>query len=502
MKKSALIIVFTILVLDGGFSSVLCSSPASRAASPRIVGGTEADPSSWPWMVALVYSGTPSNYSAQFCGGSLIDPKWVVTAAHCILDDYGNQVVFPEDLEVLAGAHDLATGEGERIPVKRIIIHPSFIPFTYDNDIALIELERSASVETIPLYEGSEDLSGFDAVTIGWGNTSPSGMESYPEKRMQVTLPVVTNTQCNVSYGGTISDSMMCAGYLEGGKDSCQGDSGGPLVVNINSRWELAGVTSWGEGCARPGYYGVYARISAFRSFIRTTMESDPGPSCQVFPKSLTLNINAPPKPGVPVQFSVSSVSNCPGQIYYYYSYAPDYGTENYDPVNGWVNMVDGDGFTTSSSITYKFNHPGHYVVVAGTTSERSLSGFFAQAGTTVTVTDETSGKCNVTPRTLFISVNSIPKAGIPVAFNTKAVSSCEGTIYYRYSYAPNYGTNIYDPYDSWVTMLPGDGYTAYNSISYKFENPGYYVVVVWTSPERSPVDPVPLIGTTLPVNP
>lgn len=127
---------------------------------------------------------------------------------------------------------------------------------------------------------------------------------------------------------------------------------------------------------------------------------------------------------------------------------------------------------------------------------------FSAQAGTTVTVTDENSGKCNVTPRTLFISVNSIPKAGIPVAFNTKAVSDCEGTIYYRYSYAPNYGTNIYDPYDSWVTMLPGDGYTAYNSISYKFENPGYYVVVVWTSPERSSVDPVPLIGTTLPVNP
>lgn len=500
MKKLLFFICITI-GLNSAFSVVFASQTPKKISS-RIVGGTEADPADWPWMVALVYSGTSSNYYAQFCGASLISSKWVVTAAHCLTDDSGNQSVFPSDLEVLTGAHNLTTGEGERIPVKRIIIHPSYDASNYNNDIALIELYRSSSAETLPLYDGTGDLSGYEALAIGWGNTSPvSGVEDYPDSRMQVTLPVVTNTQCNSVYGGSITDSMMCAGFLSGGKDSCQGDSGGPLIINRNSRWELAGVTSWGEGCAQPGYYGVYARISALKSFI----DSYVGSECKILPTSFSLNISNLPATGIPVYLTVSSVSSCNESIYYYYSYAPDYGTDNYDPVNGWVKMAGGDGFTLSKTIGYTFRNPGYYVVVAGMNSERSLPDPLPQIGCTVAVRSvsgsSSEGVCRVTPKSLSLNSAGIPVAGVPVTFSLNAVSECAGPIYYYYSYAPDYGTSSYDPVTGWTKMLDGDGFTQETSVSYSFANPGYYVVTVWTSPQRSAVSPISQIGLTLPVN-
>lgn len=243
---------------------------AEAKASSKIIGGTESKTGDWPWMVALLKSNDSSNYSAHFCGGSLIAPRWVLTAAHCVVDSYGRRMYSPSELNVLTGANDLSTGEGQRVGVKRIIVHPEYDSSNHSNDIALIELRTSVNTETLPIYDGEDDLEGLDAIAIGWGNTSSDG-NSYPYKLRQVTLPIVSNFVCNESYqalGTSISDCMMCAGYAEGGRDTCDGDSGGPLVISEDSEWKLAGVTSWGEGCAQPGYYGVYSRISKLKSFV------------------------------------------------------------------------------------------------------------------------------------------------------------------------------------------------------------------------------------------
>lgn len=254
-------------------------------ATPRIVGGTESIITDWPWMAGVLYSDRTSNYDAQFCGASVIDKSWVLTAAHCIKEGSSAELQ-PQDIEVLVGAHDLKSNEGKRIKVKRIIMHPDYTPQTYNNDIALIELETPTDTETLPLYESGGDLAGITATAIGWGYTRPDDSFSAPSKRQQVNLPIVTNEECNAAFYEEITGTMMCAGYLTGGKDTCNGDSGGPLVINQNSKWLLAGVTSWGEGCAKPGYYGVYARVSEFKSFIRKYVpDAVPEPEPEPKPK-------------------------------------------------------------------------------------------------------------------------------------------------------------------------------------------------------------------------
>ncbi len=124
----------------------------------KIVGGQEATPGAWPWMTALIHSYEDSLYDAHFCGGTLIHPKWVVTAAHCVDDKR------TEDIEVVAGIHDLAHDAGKRIKVRRIISHPAYDYWTDDSDIALLELEEYALQETIPLVSEGSVLTGKDAV--------------------------------------------------------------------------------------------------------------------------------------------------------------------------------------------------------------------------------------------------------------------------------------------------------------------------------------------------
>lgn len=270
VKKNIFMMLFvlTVMVWHNGAKAEDEMNTITGKASPRIVGGTEASTTDWPWMAGVLYSDRISNYNAQYCGASVIDNYWVVTAAHCIKEGSAPQLQ-PQDIEILVGAHDLRSNEGRRIKVKRIILHPDFNPSTYNNDMALIELAAPAETETLPIYESGGDLAGMTATALGWGYTRPDDSFSAASKLQQVNLPVVTNEQCDAAFYEEITGTMMCAGYLSGGKDTCQGDSGGPLVVNINSKWVLAGVTSWGEGCAKPGYYGVYARVSKLKDFIR-----------------------------------------------------------------------------------------------------------------------------------------------------------------------------------------------------------------------------------------
>lgn len=240
----------------------------TKSASTRIVGGYEAQPGAWPWMVGLMYYGSPTVFDSQFCGGALISSNWVLTAAHCV---EGQSAI---DFYVISGVHNLSTDAGTQFGVKRIIQHPDYNYYSDNNDFALLELTGNAPQTPIAIYSSfpsngiSTALTGEIATIIGWGSTSPYG-DIYPEKLQQVELPIIPNTTCNKSYSGEITDNMLCAGYSYGGKDSCQGDSGGPLMVLVDEQWVHAGVVSWGYGCAQPGYYGVYARTSQAINFIK-----------------------------------------------------------------------------------------------------------------------------------------------------------------------------------------------------------------------------------------
>jgi|GEM_PF-1443977 len=233
----------------------------------RIIGGSSVSQGTYPWMVSL------SSSYGHSCGGSLIAAKWVLTAAHCVVD-LGN--VNP-DLNVSINRATLSSSEGELIAVDEIIIHPNYTTDDNNNDVALLKLRTPSSQTPVTLVTGNEgDFTGSLARVIGWGNRSTTDFD-YPDVLHEVAVPVVSNTVCNSAYGN-ITNAMLCAGVAEGGIDSCQGDSGGPLVVLNNNSWTQIGVVSWGQGCALPDYYGVYARLTELVAWVNATTSniSDP----------------------------------------------------------------------------------------------------------------------------------------------------------------------------------------------------------------------------------
>lgn len=259
-----------------------CSSPSTSAPpthpppsagncgsrpSVRIVGGTEAPKNSWPWQVMIL---TKSN--RQFCGGSLIDPLWVVTAAHCFSRSS------PTSVKIRLGAHYRVSGSvgtEQDINVAQIISHENYKkPKPFSNDVALLKLAKPAvlsrGVGLVCLSNPSNILpinnKKKHCWISGWGTLASGG--SQPNALMQASVPLVSKLRCLDAYPGKIDDSMLCAGLDQGGVDTCQGDSGGPLVCEFNGRWFLEGAISWGYGCARPNKFGVYASIANLRSWI------------------------------------------------------------------------------------------------------------------------------------------------------------------------------------------------------------------------------------------
>ena len=182
----------------------------------------------------------------------------------------------PGLVQIVAGEYNLASSDGteQERGVSEVIAHPGYDAASQDNDLALLHLSAPVtlgpSVGTIARVESPANDSlvapGVEALVSGWGALQEKGDTS--DILQKVSLPIVSNATCNVAYGGTITDNMLCAGLAAGGKDSCQGDSGGPLVVPDGSGWRLAGVVSFGTGCAQPNYYGVYTRVSQYAQWI------------------------------------------------------------------------------------------------------------------------------------------------------------------------------------------------------------------------------------------
>lgn len=253
-------------------SAILLSAFVTQAKqSPirgLIVGGGDAAQGEFPWMVSL-----RNKSYGHFCGGSLIAPNWVLTAAHC-----AKGATIDEVWIGLYSQKDSTAAE--KIKPSKIIVHEKYTSVsTSGYDYALVKLPTNSSFKPVALVTEEIAISDdpteiINSVTAGWGDLSESGWQT-PDILQKVTVPLVSKAVCNTkeAYNGSVNDTMICAGFKAGGKDSCQGDSGGPLLVHdADGVQYLAGIVSWGQGCARPNKYGVYAKVSAGATWIAEKM--------------------------------------------------------------------------------------------------------------------------------------------------------------------------------------------------------------------------------------
>ncbi|XP_061823744.1 serine protease 33-like [Nerophis lumbriciformis] len=237
----------------------------------RIVGGEDTQEGSWPWQASLQFFGRHN------CGGSLINKEWVMSAAHCFIGTNVSPWTVSLGRQNLDG---LNLNEVSRT-VDTIILHPDFDSSILNNDIALLRLTSPVTftdyIRPVCLAASSSNfISGTDSWVTGWGRIQEGVALPFPQTLQEVEVPVVGNRQCNCQYGvGSITDNMICAGLLEGGKDACQGDSGGPMMSEQNLIWIQSGIVSFGVGCARPDLPGVYTRVSRYQSWINSHISSD-----------------------------------------------------------------------------------------------------------------------------------------------------------------------------------------------------------------------------------
>ncbi len=249
-------------------------------ASARIIGGQDAQADSWPSLVALVRSGTFRLQDRFFCGATVVAERWVMTAAHCVFGAFGT-VVDPSSFRVVAGIRNLETDvPSEETIVTNIFVHPQ-----YDNtntlppyDIALLELATAIDAPVVNLFAGeTETLDDMTGYIAGWGATRyvSSINATYPSQLQEAVVPLVPLARCNsiVSYQGLVTDMQVCAGFIEGGVDSCFGDSGGPLFIIDNGQIIQLGITSFGNECALPNFYGIYTSVSHFLPWMSNYIE-------------------------------------------------------------------------------------------------------------------------------------------------------------------------------------------------------------------------------------
>lgn len=254
---------------SGSVVSLSCSGCGVVGPGHRIVGGTDAAIEDWPWQVSLQQGGRHT------CGGSLVSPRWVVTAAHCFASSKKELSVW----RVVSGRTYMTSLGGSY--VDRIILNGDYDQGGTDYDIAMMRLSSPISVgdarNPVCLPPKSLNLPAKTPLTVtGWGYLEENGNVS--PSLQKASVPLIDRATCSspTVYGSAITQRMICAGFLEGNVDACQGDSGGPLVHHMSPKWHLVGVVSWGVGCARARRPGVYSNVEEFLNWIHTVMEKNP----------------------------------------------------------------------------------------------------------------------------------------------------------------------------------------------------------------------------------
>ncbi|KAI4815293.1 hypothetical protein KUCAC02_005442 [Chaenocephalus aceratus] len=254
---------------SGSVISLSCSDCGKVGFQDRVVGGSDAFIEDWPWQVSLQQGGQHS------CGGSLVSPRWVITAAHCFT---GSKKELSR-WRVVSGRTYIGTLGGSY--VDRIILNANYDPARNDYDIAMMRLSSPISVgvsrKPVCLPPKAFGLPSQASMSVtGWGYLEEKGKVSPTLQK--ASIPLIGRLKCAspTVYGSSITQRMICAGFLDGGVDACQGDSGGPLVYFASSQWHLVGVVSWGVGCARERKPGVYSNVEEMLNWIRTVVEKTP----------------------------------------------------------------------------------------------------------------------------------------------------------------------------------------------------------------------------------
>ena len=231
------------------------------AVGRRIVGGRRALEGEFPYQVGLI----AGDRGLVFCGGSILSNHWIVTAAHCITDG-SSQHTPTSRLRALIGVTNQLNRPAEVLQIDRVIVHENYDSNSNVNDIALLRTRNAITrgrAISLPV-RGSKPSVQSPAVVTGWGTTSEGGRRSYD--LLAATIPIQDDSQCYRIYRTRYRvPEMLCAGAMEGGRDTCQGDSGGPMAVS----GVLVGITSFGRGCARRNAPGVYTRVSHYVDWIQ-----------------------------------------------------------------------------------------------------------------------------------------------------------------------------------------------------------------------------------------